>query len=239
LVQRNVTLDTYWRKTVRQIEEGTFRRDVLRARKRRAGRDGDEQMAQTVHEIDMTMDVDGALDSMFPEVELSGMSSAREPIAPLPPPSPSSPPPAPRALSPFAAPSLRPSQIPPPNVAAAARSSERPTPSKSFQRPKPDVIPGPPRVPTGIAPAGIAPAGIAPATSGPSTYSEHQLKQLYERYVTARKGNNERTDNLKLESLQKTVEAMLPKLREKHGGKQIDFDVIVRDGKVALKPITK
>lgn len=57
--------------------------------------------------------------------------------------------------------------------------------------------------------------------------------------MTARKGNNERVDNVKLESLQKTVEGMLPKLREKHGGKQIDFDVIVRDGKVALKPIAK
>jgi hypothetical protein len=65
------------------------------------------------------------------------------------------------------------------------------------------------------------------------------MKHLFDRYVDARKGNNERTDNLRMESLQKTVEAMLPKLREKHGGKQIDFDVVVRDGKVALKPTAR
>lgn len=65
------------------------------------------------------------------------------------------------------------------------------------------------------------------------------MKQLFNRYVDARKGNNERTDNVRMESLQKTVEAMLPKLREKHGSKQIDFDVVVRDGKVALKPTAR
>lgn len=242
LLQRNVTLDTYWRKTVRQIEDGTFRRDVMRARRRRQGRGESDARAPTVHEIDMTMDVDGALDSMFPDEPEISITTIREPVAPLPPPKPSSPPPAPRALSPFAKSSLRPSQLPPPTVATtAARESQRPAPSKSFQRPKPDVIPGAPRMPTGLAAPSPAPRAATPAASsaGPSSYSERELKQLYDRYVTARKGNNERTDNVKLESLQKTVEAMLPKLREKHAGKQIDFDVIVRDGKVALKPVTK
>ncbi len=65
------------------------------------------------------------------------------------------------------------------------------------------------------------------------------MRQLFDRYVNARKTNNERVDNVRMESLQKTVEAMMPKLREKHGQKQIDFDVVVRDGKVALKPVTK
>lgn len=240
LLQRNVTLDTYWRKAMRQIEEGTYRRDVLRARRRRQGRGEHETIAHTVHEIDMSMDVDGALDSMFPDDPSIEISTAREPTTPLPPPSPSSPPPAPRALSPFASASLRPSQPPPagaPTAVAPTRASQRPVPSKSFQRPKPDVIPGAPRMPTGLGPTPSA--TVATRTADANSYTEHQLKQLYERYVTARKGNNERTDNVKLESLQKTVEAMLPKLREKHGGKQIDFDVIVRDGKVALKPITK
>jgi len=251
LVQRNVTLDTYWRKTMRQIEDGTYRRDVLRARKRRDGRAGGDEPAMTVHEIDMSMDVDGALDSMFPDDPEVSISTVLDPVAPLPPPSPSSPPPAPRALSPFAKSSLRRSQPPPgavPAVAPPTRPSSRPAPSKSFARPMQDVIPSAPRLPTGLtsptaprpaAPAAPRPAAPTPTAGGPNSYSEHQLKQLYERYVTARKGNNERIDNVKLESLQKTVEGMLPKLREKHGGKQIDFDVIVRDGKVALKPIAK
>lgn len=263
LVQRYVTLENHWRKTLRQIEEGTYRRDVLRARRRRQGRATTDSIPPQVHEIDMTMDVDGALDSMLGD-DAGDYGHAREPVAPLPPPTPSSPPPAPRALSPFAAPSLRPSQ-PPPALGVIAntpksRPSQRPVASKSFHPPKPDVVPPAPRVPT--IPGARPPAPITsprpapptpsqvkrptpPATSGAasassgSAYSDLQMRQLYDRYVSARRNNNERIDNVKIESLQKTVEAMLPKLREKHAGKAIDFDVIVRDGKVALKPITK
>ena len=32
---------------------------------------------------------------------------------------------------------------------------------------------------------------------------------------------------------------MLPKLAQKHAGKQIDFEVVVKDGRVALKPKAK
>jgi hypothetical protein len=62
------------------------------------------------------------------------------------------------------------------------------------------------------------------------------MRALYERYVDARRRNNERVDNVRLESLQQSVEKMMPKLREKHGNKSIDFDVVVQDGKVGLKP---
>ncbi len=260
LVQRNVTLDSHWRKVLRQIEDGTYRRDVLRARRRRQGRGGDEResLAPNVHEIDLTMDVDGAIDTMLGD-EAQSDRFHNEPIAPLPPPSPSAPPPAPRAISPFAAPSLRPSQPPPALASGTTRASQRPAPSKSFHPPKPDAIPSAPRVPNLAAPRAPtppahtsavkrpppppppAPRAASPAASASNTagYSEQQMRQLFDRYVNARKTNNERVDNVRMESLQKTVEAMMPKLREKHGQKQIDFDVIVRDGKVALKPITK
>lgn len=62
------------------------------------------------------------------------------------------------------------------------------------------------------------------------------MRALYDRYLDARKQNNERVDNVKFETLQTSVEKMLPKLREKHAGKQIDFEVVVQDGKVGLKP---
>jgi hypothetical protein len=32
---------------------------------------------------------------------------------------------------------------------------------------------------------------------------------------------------------------MMPKLSQKHAGKQIDFEVVVKDGRVALKPVAK
>ena len=65
------------------------------------------------------------------------------------------------------------------------------------------------------------------------------MRALFDRYVEARRGNAERVDNLKMESLAKSIADMLPKLRAKHPGKKIGFTVIVKDGKVGLKPVTK
>jgi hypothetical protein len=35
------------------------------------------------------------------------------------------------------------------------------------------------------------------------------------------------------------VRDMMPKLAQKHAGKRIDFEVVVKDGKVALKPVAR
>ncbi|MFN7697751.1 MAG: MXAN_5187 C-terminal domain-containing protein, partial [Deltaproteobacteria bacterium] len=83
------------------------------------------------------------------------------------------------------------------------------------------------------APAPPLPPPRAPAAApapGPD------MRALYERYVDARRRNNERVDNVRLESRQQSVENMMPQLREKPGNKSIDFDVVVQDGKVGLKP---
>ena len=58
---------------------------------------------------------------------------------------------------------------------------------------------------------------------------EAQMRALFDRYVEARRNNAERTDNLKLESLAKSVTEMLPKLREKHPGKKVGFAIVVKD----------
>ena len=65
------------------------------------------------------------------------------------------------------------------------------------------------------------------------------MERLYDRYLEARRSNAERTDNVKLETIAKTVRDMLSKLQQKHAGKRIDFEVVVKDGRVALKPVAK
>jgi hypothetical protein len=69
--------------------------------------------------------------------------------------------------------------------------------------------------------------------------SDDQIQGIYMRYLDARRQNQERTDNVKLETVAKTVRDMLPKLAQKHAGKRIDFEVVVKDGRVALKPVAK
>jgi hypothetical protein len=73
----------------------------------------------------------------------------------------------------------------------------------------------------------------------PSTKESPALRKLYGEYVDARKKNNEKVSHLKYEDLQKKIERMRPSLEKKHEGKQIDFKVVVRDGKVGIKPVVK
>ena len=69
--------------------------------------------------------------------------------------------------------------------------------------------------------------------------SSEDVQRIYSNYVAARKQNSERVDNVKMDSIEKTLRGMLPQLEKKHAGKKIDFEVVVKDGKVALKPVAK
>jgi hypothetical protein len=181
LVQRFTTYNAYWQRTRRQIEEGTYRRDVLRARRRFAN------PKNTVEKPELELDID---------IEADAISE------------------------------LPPEAAPEPHAAAPASPARRSKPPRAAEqrarpssRPKPRSLP--PEVPVGPGP------------------SEAQIQALYKRYLDARRDNQERTDNVKLETIAKTVRDMLPKLAEKHAGKRIEFEVVLKAGRVALKPIPK
>lgn len=65
------------------------------------------------------------------------------------------------------------------------------------------------------------------------------MRGIYDEYLAARRRNNERVDNVKYETLKKSISKMVPKLQAKHKGKAIDFEVVVKDGRVGLKPVAK
>ncbi len=41
---------------------------------------------------------------------------------------------------------------------------------------------------------------------------------------------------MRFETLKDSVDKMMPKLREKYGDKRVDFDIVVQNGRVGLKP---
>jgi hypothetical protein len=82
-------------------------------------------------------------------------------------------------------------------------------------------------------------AAAAAAQGGGAAFSSNDIDRVYNQYVAARGKNAERTDNVKRETIEKTIRGMLPGLEQKHAGKKIDFEVVVKDGRVALKPIAK
>jgi hypothetical protein len=238
VVQRYTTYTTYWRRIARQIEEGTYKRDVLRARRLAeqlppsdpppARKDG--------YDLDIDVDIDAAVEGALGD-------AAKAPL-----PARATPTPRPLVISPFAMPGgeTQPG-VPSPEPARSFPPPKPPglgVPAPVGAAPRPGGPPPPPsaaglkRPPPPPAAAGVRPAAPAGASAGGSGIADDQMRKIYERYVEARRQNQERTD-VKFESVASSVRGMMPKLMQKHAGKNIDFEIVVKDGKVALKPVAR
>jgi hypothetical protein len=127
-------------------------------------------------------------------------------------------------------------------AAAAAAPSTPATPAAKATPAKGTPAPSAPaaRAASGSAPASPQPAPSRPAAAEPAGrgLSEQQLRSIYDRYLAAKTHNNESAD-ISYEKLAGKVAAMVPELQKKHAGKQIDFEVVIREGRVALKPVVK
>lgn len=256
LFQRWTTMCTYWDRITRQIEEGTYRRDVMKVKRRRAQREALPREAQNpevspdAHSHDgiaLELDLDSVDFDMDAEVDaaMSAIAERETAARTFSKPKPAQPKPAqasPHQSKPgavFGKPTAgRPSSRPP-SMQSAGRPIplplERPPPPPPPRRPpiRPEAVLAAARVDAPRTP--VQPRPAAPATG----LSRDEMRAVYERYVAARKQNNERVDNVKYEKLAASIEKMVPKLQQKHQGKKIDFEVVVRDGRVGLKPVTK
>ncbi|MDH4281094.1 MAG: hypothetical protein OEV36_00445 [Myxococcales bacterium] len=227
LIQRYTTLQTYWRRVGRQIEEGTYRRDLLRARRRREAlraerertRAGSSSPLELDPDADLNMDqlvaeASNRMDELLDTLEHSSDHAPRDPedSATLPPRKPA--PQAPAATASEPAP-------------ATARFGR---PESSRPRSKSD------QSHSLINPNRRVPPPIAPRSKGPG---EARMRQIYESYVEAKRNNNERTDKIDYETVAKSLKKMVPQLDRKYKGQRVDFKVVVKDGKVGIKPVVK
>jgi hypothetical protein len=242
---RYITLNTYWKRISRQIEEGTYQRDVLRARKLRDQiekerlQDGSErpERGDASHDVDVDLDSDleaALADAQRGVEETSGVSA--RPAAPTPAqavqPAPVAAPAAPSGSQPGR---VGPPPVPPKPPAGPPRAIS-PFALPSPGTPSPGAKPPPPPPPR---PGAASPKPAQSAADGGGSLSSDDVQRIYARYVEARKNNAERVDNVKMETIEKSLRGMLPQLEKKHAGKKIDFEVVVKDGKVALKPVAK
>ncbi len=184
LRQRIATLRTHWNRVVRQIEEGTYRRHIQKAKRRQQSQDRAVTAANApVVSLDVdidNMEIDAALAALDANASSSKSASAT-----------------------FGKPSRKPPPPPPPGARRAAS--------------KPPPLPG----------------------RGGGNLGDAQMKRIYREYVEARRRNNQSVDSVKMESLERSIRKMMPKLKQKHAGKKIDFEVVVKNGRVGLKPVPK
>lgn len=154
------------------------------------------------------------------------VASAAQKPAPPPAQKPAAPP-APRPAAPAAAPSAPKPPIPAPRTATPGTKPAAPT---ALAKP---IIPPP------AAAKPEAPKPAAPKPASPADLSDARVRQIYTQYVDTKRKQNESTATITYEGVAKSLRESTARLKEKHGGKQVDFEVTVKDGKTILRPVVK
>jgi len=106
-------------------------------------------------------------------------------------------------------------------------------------KPAPRPAPAPANVPRPAPrPAAAAAAPAAPSAAALGGLSEQKLQQLHKVYIEAKRRTGEQS-NLTLDALRAQVAKQVPAIQQKHGCQQVDFKVVLKDGKAMLKAIPK
>jgi len=86
--------------------------------------------------------------------------------------------------------------------------------------------------------APVVSAKPAPA-SRVGDLSGDRFGEIYSKYVETRRQHNEPTHAITRDALAKQLNESTDRLKQKHGSKAIDFEVVVKDGRTILRPVVK
>ncbi len=256
LWQRFITMQSYWGRVARQIEEGTYRRDLLKLRRKRLRRreaaehaSREQDAAQPVVQVEASLDdLDAEIDAALSAVKAWDGVEATHDTDPAPPPvsSPVAVPPPPPMPKPPRGTGAAPPPPPSPRARPAMATFGRPrdpltgriasvpsvqvaSSSEAHSKARP---PSSPRAPSASTPR---PVRSVPSRGG--LPDEQRLREVHRRLVEERRRRG--LDAVSYERFSRSVQRMLPKLQQRAKGRSIDFDVVVREGKVGLKPKIK
>ena len=65
------------------------------------------------------------------------------------------------------------------------------------------------------------------------------MRAIYAKYLAAKRAANESTAGLTFDKLAASLHAQADKLKSTHPARTIDFEVVTKDGKTALRPVVK
>lgn len=313
LNQRFTTYLSYWNRTLRQIEEGTYHRDRNRARRREERRAQQQEQAQQqdAYELDLDADFMGDLaDIDLEEVFEQSPSTPLDttPIAdrteaekerirlqrlaeiqaqlglapgPITPPPTASTPAQPQPPQPpVQHPSPRQQKLAamrerlnhrPSQITGAPERSPRQQPSPSSQQPSARPAPQRPtssgatraqklqqlasRVrqersapqrtisrstasTTGSMPKVARPTGSHRVVQRPTSTDDAE-QRVYRKFIEAKRRCNEPTDNISFDAVKRSMDRQRENIRRTKGDSNVDFQVVIKDGRAYLKADTK
>lgn len=178
---RFVSLERVWARTMKQVEDGTYKRDkfkVAQMRKRDAAGTQVPNSAVVPRPVSSLDDLAVDVDMGFDDEDLD-----------------------------------------------APKPAPKPAPAANVPRPAPR-------------PAAAAAPMTSPSSATLGGLSEQKLQQLHKVYVEAKRRTGEQS-NLTLDALRAQVAKQVPAIQQKHGCQQVDFKVVLKDGKAMLKAIPK
>lgn len=258
LQQRVTTFERLWERSLLEMENGTYRRDLYKAKRHLEQRHNKKKSGASDGLDDLHIDEDLDLSDLDSGDDLdSAMAAAAEAVAkpkvpavaPLVPAiAPSVPAIAP--LVPGVAPVARPvtsSGIPAITAVHPGATGSNPAlkpvgatgSNPALQRPVTNPAIRPPAV-TGSNPA-LKPPPSRPAAPVGSDggLNEQKIKAIYDAYVMAKRRCGEDTSKLSLDSVATTLRSQVPTLMKQHNAKSVEFKVVIKDGKAVLRALPK
>jgi hypothetical protein len=234
ILQRYSTYQSYWQRICREIENGTYKRHLIRANLRfadgRASRPPSRRPPPPSHPPASSRPPPSSRPSSRPQPGAALPAHLAAELAELD-----------REFAPRAPQAARstPLRAPVPLIAPIPRHAPAPGAPAHTRSIQPPAAADP-------APAATAPPAKAPPPPRSRSHSqrrddelsEERLRQLYAQYVEARRRQNEPTTAVTFETVAKNLRESSLRLRERHG-RSIDFEVAVKDGRAVLKPVLK
>jgi len=231
---RFLSYERLWQRAAREREEGTYRRDVEKAKRHARGGPVPGMPAAAPKRPGKVALPDEDVDlSDFSE---AGDGPAARPALTPPPGAPVLTPPTPAPAVPAAAALPRPGAMPLPAPAAAARPSGAPvlTPVPGARGPRAPAPPTLARVGSAVTP----PPRPAAPPAGPSL-GERQMRELYDAYLTAKKRCNEDVSKLSYDAVARSVAKQIPEIMSAHKARSVEFKVVIKNGKARLTAVPK
>jgi len=65
------------------------------------------------------------------------------------------------------------------------------------------------------------------------------VREIYRDYVKAKRDCSEPTSSITEANLAQSLRTSAEKLRKKHKGRNIDYEVVIKGGRAVLKPVVK
>ncbi|ATB44821.1 MXAN_5187 C-terminal domain-containing protein [Corallococcus macrosporus] len=257
LYNKYLTYERLWLRTLQEIEAGTYRRDVFKARRRAESRKattpgagGQKGVVELPEDIsDMDFEEVEELVRPRPINEPQVSNSFREAPGGTPakgtPAAGGTPLRGTPAVAPLTGiPSVAPVAGTPPRGQPAVTSTVGGTPARGTASVAPPGMaakaPGsmaPPSRPASMPPPSAA--SRPPVASGSGGMSDDKLRAVYDAYVTAKRRCQEDTSKLSYDAVAATLRKQVPELLKQHNAKAVEFKVVIKDGKASLKAVPK